>query len=387
MIYNEIKLHNIKYIYRILIITHDEKYDNSLKKTLTQKLDNITLCSTSNLQNALTTLHETKIDVILLDSNTLEIHNEDFIKLLKLLTPVILLLDEQHPLFAQRDTIAIDYIIKPCTPQQLVNKLTLYMKTLRQQKLLELKIEEQNQLLIQQSKMASMGEMIGNIAHQWRQPLNALSAINIKLYFLYQQNLLNDKIMEDTHKMTNTIIQKMSETIDDFRNFFQPNKEKKFFSIKKLLQDAINFVEDSYTENNITLINTITEDVIIEAFESELKQVILNIFNNAKDAIKENNIQKGIVSIAIEKTSQHIIIIITDNGGGIANEILQKICEPYFTTKTKNKGTGLGLYMSKMIIEESMLGKLTLENYNDGVKTTITLPSCLTYDEIQEQSL
>jgi len=245
---------------------------------------------------------------------------------------------------------------------------------------LEIKVDEvitrnkQNQtLLFQQSKMAAMGEMIGNIAHQWRQPLNALSALNVRLGMKYQVGKLSDKEMLLFEEKSNHLIQRMSSTIDDFRNFFYPNKSPKWFSIEQAIEEAIHFIESGYNINNIKLINYTNTKIEIKNHKNELIQVLLNIFNNSKDAIKSSKPVRGVVIVDVMESKKSLKITIQDNGGGINQEVIDRVFEPYFTTKFQDEGTGIGLYMSKMIVEESMYGKLTLENSENGVLTTIEI--------------
>jgi signal transduction histidine kinase len=246
---------------------------------------------------------------------------------------------------------------------------------------LEIKVDQeiaknkQNQtLLFQQSKMASMGEMIGNIAHQWRQPLNALSALNLSLSLKHERGRVPFEDMDIFETKSNIIIQGMSKTIDDFRNFFAPNKECETFMVKEVIEETIHFIQAAYTINNIQLINKSSSTIKIQNHKNELIQVLLNLFNNAKDAITEFNPKHGLVIINIVKSENSMQITLEDNGGGINQKIIDRVFEPYFTTKFKDEGTGIGLYMSKMIVEESMYGKLKLENHKNGVLASITLP-------------
>jgi signal transduction histidine kinase len=172
---------------------------------------------------------------------------------------------------------------------------------------------------------------------------------------------------------SNVLIQKMSDTIDDFRNFFYPDKSIELFRVDSAIEEAMNFIKGSYRINGIEIINNINTEIEIKNHKNELIQVLLNIFNNSKDAIKEFNTGDGIVTIGAIELKDSIIITIQDNGGGIDQAIIDRVFEPYFTTKFKDDGTGIGLYMSKMIIEESMHGKLTLVNKNNGVLATIVL--------------
>ncbi|SFV67042.1 Putative two-component sensor histidine kinase [hydrothermal vent metagenome] len=237
---------------------------------------------------------------------------------------------------------------------------------------------QQERLLQQQAKMASMGEMIGNIAHQWRQPLNALSSLTVLLGIKYRTNKgLTESDMLQFKVKSNYIIQNMSKTIDDFKNFFSPNKSKERFCIRDAINEIEIFIKNSYLEYNIELVNRVNENIEIVGYKSELEQVFLNILNNSKDAFIEQGrkILKPTVTIDVTLLEDIIRIEIVDNAGGIEDEIIDRIFEPYFSTKFESNGTGIGLYMSKMIIEESMGGKLLLENRDDGVVAIIEFPS------------
>ncbi|CAA6806178.1 MAG: Putative two-component sensor histidine kinase [uncultured Sulfurovum sp.] len=232
---------------------------------------------------------------------------------------------------------------------------------------------QQERILQQQAKMASMGEMIGNIAHQWRQPLNTLSTLNTLLFLNYEENdSLSPKQMEDFKKRSNFLIQKMSTTIDDFRNFFLPKaKNKSSFKLKSAIEQTIGFMQDTYIEHHIQLVQDINSEIHITSYQNELEQVLLNLFNNAKDAHISNKTINPKVIVRLIKEGSHSSITIEDNAGGIDPKIIDKVFEPYFSTKFENQGTGIGLYMSKMIIEESIEGQLTIENHNEGVLATI----------------
>jgi signal transduction histidine kinase len=230
-------------------------------------------------------------------------------------------------------------------------------------------------LLFQQSKMAAMGEMIGNIAHQWRQPLNALSALNVRLGMKYEVGKLSDAEMLLFEEKSNSLIQRMSSTIDDFRKFFYPNKSSELFRVDQAINEAIGFIKSGYQIDNIKLINYTSSKIEIKNYRNELIQVLLNIFNNSKDAIKGFNPKNGVVLVDVIISKESLKITIQDNGGGIKQEVIDRVFEPYFTTKFQDEGTGIGLYMSKMIIEESMNGNLKLENSENGVLTTIELYS------------
>lgn len=232
--------------------------------------------------------------------------------------------------------------------------------------------KQKDHLMAQQSKLASMGEMIGNIAHQWRQPLNALSLLLQKQQVFFERGVLTaEKIQESTDKGVK-LITKMSTTIDDFRDFFKPNKQKEYFDIKHAIENTLELINAALYDKDIKLILNVNEGDIIYGYENEFSQVILNIINNAKDVLVENKIENSTIKIDTSRTDKVISVHISDNAGGIPDNVIDKIFEPYYTTKEEGKGTGIGLYMSKMIIEDNMNGTIQVANNRDGAIFTIT---------------
>lgn len=220
---------------------------------------------------------------------------------------------------------------------------------------------KQGEALQQQSKMAAMGEMIGAIAHQWRQPLNVLSVNIQNLEYEYEDNLIDEKFIKEFIEKNNRTISFMSNTIDDFRNFFRVDKEKSYFSVKKAIESSLSMQSAQLKSHNID--SSITgDDFEINGYESEFIQVILNLINNAKDALIDNEIEKPEINIILKNNE----VLIKDNAGGIKEDVLNRIFEPYFTTKEQGKGTGLGLYVSKMIIEDNMGAALKVSNIDNG---------------------
>jgi PAS domain S-box-containing protein len=237
------------------------------------------------------------------------------------------------------------------------------------------KNREKDRILIQQSKLAAMGEMLGNIAHQWRQPLNG---VGLYLQFIRDnyKDESNEELISKYFDKAATQIHYMSDTIDDFRNFYKPSKERARFRIKDAIESSLEIIKAQLKNENIELILDI-EDVDLLNFENELKQALLNIFNNAKDAIILK-IQKeefdGHIKVKTQLTSEYLEIYIENNGGHINEDIIEKIFEPYFTTKFESQGTGIGLYMTKSIIESNMGGKIMVKNIdNDSVSFNISL--------------
>jgi signal transduction histidine kinase len=230
---------------------------------------------------------------------------------------------------------------------------------------------EQEQILIQQSKLASMGEMIGNIAHQWRQPLAQISAIHMNMKVTYDFDKFTKEYMEMKIKEANKLTSYMSQTISDFQNFFKPQGEKEIFSIEKACKDAYFILESSLKYHGIEVSFSITEDATIFGYKNEYSQVILNILSNAKDILLERRIQKPKIDIEIKNGNNYALVKIKDNAGGVDSSIIDKIFEPYFTTRHQTQGTGIGLYMSKNIIERNMNGYINVTNVEEGALFTV----------------
>jgi C4-dicarboxylate-specific signal transduction histidine kinase len=256
--------------------------------------------------------------------------------------------------------------------KQKTEELEMLNKTLESRVLEEIqKGREQEQLLIQKSKFIALGEMISNIAHQWRQPLSQLSALLMTLKLKHRMDKLDKNAMDIKCAEAENIVEYMSHTIDDFRNFFMPNKDKKEFSIKESVEEVLRIVGKSITNQNIAIEVDIPRDTKIVGYKSEYEQVVLNLLSNAKDAIIATCKENGRIVIKLKIIGKVSRLSILDNGGGIKIEPLEKIFEPYMTTKEQNEGTGIGLYMAKLIIEKSMKGKLEAQNKKDGAIFTV----------------
>jgi len=236
----------------------------------------------------------------------------------------------------------------------------------------ELEKQKNERILINQSKLASMGEMISNIAHQWRQPLTHLSYTIMNVQASFENDKLNKKYLEEKVDEANNQIEFMSHTIDDFRNFFKVSKNKETFSLVACINESINLLKDTFKSLDIKLEFEYEDDFIIKTYKGELSQVIFNLLNNAKDEFIKNETKDAHIKINLYKKEQFVIEIL-DNAGGIDKKIINKIFEPYFTTK--EKGLGIGLYMSKMIIDNNIGGKLKVENKGNGALFSIFLPT------------
>jgi signal transduction histidine kinase len=228
-------------------------------------------------------------------------------------------------------------------------------------------------MLIQQSRQAAMGEMIGNIAHQWRQPLSAVAVIIQNIQEAYNYNEINREYLENKVKQSMELIDYMSQTIDDFRNFFKPEKSPSIFNVREVVNKCISFVRETLRSNNIEYEFHASEDIFVKGFSNEYSQVVLNLISNAKDILVERKMKNPKIEITLFRKEEKSYLYVADNGGGIAPEIKEKIFTPYFTTKEQAMGTGIGLYMSKTIIEKNMGGSLTFMDIEGGTEFCVVL--------------
>jgi PAS domain S-box-containing protein len=232
-------------------------------------------------------------------------------------------------------------------------------------------LRDKERMLLQQSRQAAMGEMIGNIAHQWRQPLNGLGLIIQSLSIVQESGELSREYLHSVEKRAMGIILHMSQTIDDFKDYFKPDKEKVPFSVNGAVSKAVSFLEDSFRNRQITVKVVAGEDPVINGYPNEYSQVLLNVLLNARDAFAQRRVDDAKVTITTLSENGKAVVTITDNAGGIPSEVMDRIFDPYFTTKSPDQGTGVGLFMSKGIIEKNMGGKLTARNTGNGAEFRI----------------
>ena len=209
--------------------------------------------------------------------------------------------------------------------------------------------------------MAAMGEMIGHIAHQWRQPLSSISTSATGMKLQKEMDILEDDFLIQGLEQINKSVQYLSTTIDDFRNFYQPNKNKSEFYILDTVDKVINLIHSQFISKGINIIKS-GENIKINSYENELIQVIINLLNNARDElIKKDSTSEKLIFINVSKNKKNLLLEVKDNAGGIPLEIKDKIFDAYFSTKKEEEGTGIGLYMSSQIIE-NMDGKIGVSN-------------------------
>ena len=253
--------------------------------------------------------------------------------------------------------------------QQQLKELNDSLETRIKEAVIELR--KKDDLLIQQSRLAAMGEMINNIAHMWRQPLNNIGLIVQSLQLAFKSDDLTEEELDQDIADTLETLQKISVTIDDFRNFFSYEKEASSFIVNELISHSLSFVSPSMKGKGIRIELDEQPYVTAEGYPNEYAQAFFNIIQNAKDALTGHEVKNPVVTIRIFEENDRSVVTVRDNGGGIGEEILPKIFDPYFTTKKMGQGTGLGLYMSKMIIEKKMHGSLTAHNVDSGAEFRI----------------
>ena len=230
--------------------------------------------------------------------------------------------------------------------------------------------EQKERMLAQQAKMAAMGEMIDAIAHQWKQPLNAISMLSELAEMDFEEGEVDLAYMQNHKAQVFAQIEHLIATLDEFRNFFRPNKNSSEFEIKKAIESVLVLVKDEFIKHQIEIELSEEKSLHVEGIENEFKHIVLNILNNAKDAFVDNSIKEKKIAIKITGHEDKNIVSICDNAGGVPEHIIKDIFKPNVTTKAEGKGTGIGLYMSEQIAQK-MGGRLRVKNSNKGACFTL----------------
>lgn len=232
----------------------------------------------------------------------------------------------------------------------------------------EVKLREENHRMYeQQAKMAAMGEMMDAVAHQWKQPLNALSLMGDLLKEEFSEGKVDQAYIDEMTGLAQAQIEHMVNTLTEFRSFFRPKDKAESFGIKRCVQSVMLLVNDEFMQNNINIHIKPQKEILLTGIENEFKHLILNIINNAKDAFNERDIQQRDIYIDFYQEDNHINLEIEDNAGGIPSEVIHDIFKPEVTTKPEGKGTGIGLYMS-MQIAHKLNGSLSVINTDKGAR-------------------
>ncbi|MDD3054959.1 MAG: hybrid sensor histidine kinase/response regulator [Aliarcobacter sp.] len=364
--------------FSILLLDDVPENIYSLKLLIEENFD-INIFTALKAQEAIEIVMNNPIDLILTDVQMPDIDGFEFAQYLKDIEstkdiPVIFItgIYEKDEYKNKGYNIGgIEYITKPIDNKLLISKLKIYINIFNTIKTSNEKLHKTEDLLIHSAKMASMGEMIGLISHQLKQPLNVLSLYVEDINLSYEYKELNDTYMEDFYKNTKDQVEYMNKTINGFLDFFNPNKKKEIFLIKNSIYQSINILKSKIDKLEVIFHLNIDKDLELFGVEVELTQVLINIINNSLDAFKEKNIKNPEIFIKLFKKDNKSILIIEDNALGIENNQLEKILEPYFTTKSS--GTGVGLHMVKMIIKNSFDGELKVLNTQRGLSFIIFL--------------
>jgi len=232
-----------------------------------------------------------------------------------------------------------------------------------QKKPAQLEKNKNNKILFQHSKMAAMGAMIENIVHQWKQPLSLIAAVSAGMKFKNDAGELNSRDIDNSTESINDSVQHLAQTLDDFRNFFKEDKYSKEFLLPETFEKVFRLLLSHFIPHNIFIVKKI-EEITVDAYENELIQVLINILNNARDELIKMKESKKLILIDVYSDKEYLIITITDNAGGISDKIIDRVFDSHFTTKLDIEGTGIGLYMSKIIITEHMQGSIGVSNSN-----------------------
>jgi two-component system, NtrC family, C4-dicarboxylate transport sensor histidine kinase DctB len=232
---------------------------------------------------------------------------------------------------------------------------------------------EKDRLMLQQSRFAAIGEMIGNIAHQWRQPLNMLGIVIQQMQMEQEKGLMTDRLMEERVGKGMDLLLNLSRTIDDFRSFFRPAMAPAPFKVAAAVAKTVRFFEASCSEHGIKVSVEGKSALVYIGHVNEFSQALLNILNNARDALLDTGAADPRIVVALRDDAQRSVVTVRDNAGGIDPDIIEKVFDPYFTTKEEGKGTGIGLYMAKTIIDRNMKGRISVRNLEDGAEFQIVI--------------
>ena len=279
---------------------------------------------------------------------------------------------------------AVDYITKPINTAITKARIKTHLALYEREQLLEQKVRketakrlEQQRMLLHQSRLSAMGEMMSAITHQWNQPLSIIGSATASLHVsVALDTLTNDELIEALGSIDNTVAF-MSQTIKDFKNYLKPDKERAIFNVKGAVENVTSMLSSLLTSSNIEIKLNVDEGVTGFGVQSEFKQVVLNLISNAKDAINERSKHlkiAGKIRVVGKREGNESLIEVSDNGGGIPQDLIDQVFQDYFTTK-EDKGTGIGLSMSKMIIEEEMHGSISVTNTVEGAKFILRVPA------------
>jgi len=365
--------------FKILILDDIEENIYSLRLIIEDSFD-VKIYTALNAKDAISLLMSKNVDLILSDIQMPDIDGFQFANYVKSIEktkdiPIIFITGIfDKDLYKKKgyDLGAVDYILKPIDYDLMTSKLKVFIDIFTSKKNSKEELVQANKLLVHNAKMASLGEMIGVISHQLKQPLNVLSLYCHDIKFSYDMNELNQETVDDFALNTKKQIQHMSNTIDSFLSFFSLEKHLTKINLLKVINSFMDLMKSEISKNNIDL-KVDVENNNIFGVEMELSQVIMNLITNSIQAFNERDILNRVITIKSFKKDENVILSIEDNAGGIDEDNLEKLFDPYFTTK--ETGTGIGLYMVKLVVKNSFKGDLKVENSSNGLKFIMTFPN------------
>lgn len=362
---------------KVLIVDDNTTNIRFIADTL-KDIEYISIVFATNGFKAIEILDSQNIDLILMDINMPQMDGFETVQKMETNIPVIYVtaLDDKQNILKAFENGGVDYITKPFYPQELLARVTTHLRLaklnedLKSQVQIEIeKNRQKEKVLMQQVKLASMGEMIDAIAHQWQQPINLINLRIDILCQVFESGKLDKNHMSAFKEKITLNINHMINTLNEFRTFFRPNKQEEFFDIKTMIEKVLLLVKDEFIINKIRININEINNFSINGVENEFKHLLLNLINNSKDAFNENNIlaNKRVININILSNKEKNIIEVIDSAGGIPNEIIENIFKANSTTKDISKGTGIGLYLSNQIALKYN-GTLQVENIDNGAK-------------------
>lgn len=364
--------------FNVLIVDDIEENIYSLRLLIEDNFD-LNIFTATNANDAMSILLNKRIDLILMDVQMPEVDGFEFTLYLKDLEiikdiPIIFITgiynNEEYKSKAY-EIGGIEYITKPIDNNLLISKLKVYIDIYENLNNSKEDLVKTKNLLVHNSKMASLGEMIGIISHQLKQPLNVLSLYCDCVEYSYKEGEVDDIYVKEFSTNTKSQINYMNETINGFLDFYNPNKKKEVFNISEAINFALAILKSKIIMNNINVNLELNEKLEIAGVKMELAQVVINIVNNSIDAFIERGIFEKDINIKLFANDSKVALFIEDNAGGIENKNLEKILDPYYTTKVD--GTGIGLYMVKLIVKNNFNGELKVMNSEKGLKFIILL--------------
>ena len=366
---------------KILYVEDEKEIRDNTKRPLDYLCDELIIAQDG--KEGLELYKQHSPDIVVSDIKMPNMNGIDMCKAIKKINPkqyiVFTTAHSESSFFMEAIELQVDgYILKPIDYDLLENKIeniieqiSIKLKNKQQQE----EIQQQKLNIIEQSKNAQMGEIIGNIAHQWRQPLSIISTAATGIQIKRQMGMISDDEENSMLETINDNAQFLSKIIDTFGDYIKEVKEVKTIILQDRVNLAISIIESSLKNNHIKIINNINkiEDVQNTMIIGELTQALINIFNNAKDVLIKQQDKNKWIKVDLIQIENKVIITIEDNGGGIHDHLIPKIFDLYFTTKHKSQGTGMGLYISKDIIEKHLHGKLSVKNSENGAIFSIEL--------------